>query len=186
MTLEVLPVTADRWRDVEALFRGPGDPGRCWCAWFEQRRRDFRVTRVADRKALLHARVARDEVPGLLAYRSGEPVGWVRVGPRASFEHLAYSRKLAAVDDLPVWSIVCFVVAPDHRRGGVMSALIDAAVAHAFARGAPAVEAYPVTPPPAGLPNGGGYEGVLSTFLRAGFVEVRRANAWQSIVRRSR
>jgi hypothetical protein len=42
-----------------------------------------------------------------------------------------------------VWAIVCFYVDPRAKERGVATALLDAAVAHAFRRGAASVEAYP-------------------------------------------
>jgi GNAT superfamily N-acetyltransferase len=44
------------------------------------------------------------------------------------------------VDDVPVWVIACFCVRKGHRRHGITSALIAAAVDFARAAGAPAVE----------------------------------------------
>ncbi|WP_245458430.1 MULTISPECIES: GNAT family N-acetyltransferase [unclassified Mesorhizobium] len=43
-----------------------------------------------------------------------------------------------------MWSIVCFYVPRALRGGGLASALLDAAIDHAFANGARIIEAYPV------------------------------------------
>lgn len=48
---------------------------------------------------------------------------------------------------MPVWSIICVVVRSGHRRQGVTERMLEGAVQYAAARGAPAVEAYPVDPP---------------------------------------
>ena len=82
-----------------------------------------------------------------MTYRDGVPVGWCSVGPRSDIPRLAGSRLIRPVDDLPVWSIICVVVRSGHRRQGVTAPLIEGAVAHAAAHGAPAVEAHPVDPP---------------------------------------
>jgi len=44
---------------------------------------------------------------------------------------LQRSRTIPAVDDAPVWSIVCFLVRSGYRRRGVSRALLDAVVGYA-------------------------------------------------------
>ena len=80
--------------------------------------------------------------PGLIAYRDGQPAGWISVGPRAGYRRLARSRHFTAVDDQPVFSVICLRVAPVHRGAGVSLALVHGAVTHARSYGAAAVEAY--------------------------------------------
>jgi GNAT superfamily N-acetyltransferase len=118
--------------------------------------------------------------PGLLAYAGGQAVGWCRVGPRSSFARLEASPKLARVDDLDVWSLVCIYVHPAAKRRGVATALLEAAVEHARARGAPALEGYAVR---AGHVNVDAYTGYLPMFLGAGFEPVREAGR-RTMVRR--
>ena len=88
----------------------------------------------------------REHPPGVVTYRDGEPVGWCNIGPRTEITRLTGSRLIRPVDELPVWSIVCVIVRPGHRRQGVTVHLIEGAVAYADSHGAPAVEAYPVDP----------------------------------------
>jgi hypothetical protein len=33
-SVQVMPVTVDRWPDLEKVFGTRGDPSRCWCQWF--------------------------------------------------------------------------------------------------------------------------------------------------------
>ena len=75
------------------------------------------------------------------------------------------------MDDVPVWSLSCFVVRKGYRRRGVASALIDAAVDAARRAGAPALEAYPLD---ASLTPSSSHTGYATTFLRAGFRIVAR------------
>ena len=114
-----------------------------------------------------------------MAYLDGEPVGWTSLGRRADYERLAHSKVLAPVDDRPVWSIVCFVVARRRRGQGIAVALLDAAIAYARDHGATTLEAYPVDTSAGRIASASAYHGTLSMFERAGFTvaEVRRANA---------
>src|SRR4030042_6556452 len=84
----------------------------------------------------IKALVDSGNIPGILAYVDDEPVGWCSIAPRQEFATLARSRILKPVDDLPVWSVVCFFVARNHRRQGLTVALLKAAVAYARSRGA--------------------------------------------------
>ena len=112
------------------------------------------------------------------------PVGWVSVGPRAESGRLAHSRVRPAVDERPVWSIVCFVVSRPARRRGLTTLLLDAAVAYAREHGAPALEGYPVRPAADRIPAAVGYTGLLSTFEAAGFEVVREIDSPGATVQR--
>src|SRR5688500_13829191 len=106
--IEVYPLTADRWADLEALFATHREPRSCWCRFGRGPGREFRGWSVEERKGLLRSRVDAGEVPGLLAYADEQPVGWCGLGPRAEFPMLQRSPTLKPVDALPVWSTVCF------------------------------------------------------------------------------
>jgi ribosomal protein S18 acetylase RimI-like enzyme len=188
--LTVRPLTADRWADLETLFgtRGCGIARRCWCMYY--RRRGPAPPAVSGRprveasRAALRALAGSREPPGLIGYRDGVPVGWVSLGPRETFARLQRSPVMKAIDDAPVWSIICFVVAPGHRGQGVARSLLDAAIAHARRRGATLLEAYPVD-----RPGRSGDEtmwfGAKSMFDAAGFHEVARRRPQRPVMRRA-
>jgi len=75
-----------------------------------------------------------------------------------------------------VWSIVCVVVRGGHRRQGVVGHLLEGAVAHAAAHGAPAVEAYPVDPV-GRMDTTMAFVGTRSMFERAGFAVIGTTDA---------
>jgi GNAT superfamily N-acetyltransferase len=177
-------LTSDRWPDLERLFGPRGACAGCWCMWWRLSSSDFESGKGDGNRAALRALVDAGESPGLLAYSAADPVGWVSLGPRERFSRLARSRVLAAVDDRPVWSIVCFFMRRDHRRHGLLRVMIDGAVDYAGARGAVAVEAYPIDPA-AGHRTADvfAYTGFASAFLAAGFVEVLRRSPTRPIMR---
>jgi GNAT superfamily N-acetyltransferase len=180
--LQFQPLTPDRWRDFETLFGPSGAYGGCWCMWPRLRRKEFGANGGAENKEAMREAVDSGEEPGLLAYSGGEPVGWVALAPRERYAHLEHSRTLKRVDDQPVWSIVCFVVDKRARGQGMMAKLLSAAVEHARRHGATIVEGYPVEPKGA-LSGYSGYTGIVSTFRKAGFVEVARRSQRQPIMR---
>src|SRR5512133_3597105 len=105
------PLTPERWPDLARLFGPRGACAGCWCMWWRLRRADWKAGKGEANRRAFAAYVEARHVPGLLAYAGHEPVGWVAVEPRAAYPGLARSRNLAAVDDVPVWSITCFFVA---------------------------------------------------------------------------
>jgi ribosomal protein S18 acetylase RimI-like enzyme len=171
--LTIVPLTPDRLDDLATLFDQPGDPKWCWCAAFYIRRRVKGVPPAVNR-AIFTERVDAGPPPGLIAYRDERVVGWVNLGPRAGYEKLATLKSLTSIDDRPVWSIVCFVVARRDRGQGIAVALLDAAIAYARANGAQTLEAYPADTGGARIANPNAYKGTLSMFERAGFTVVAR------------
>ncbi len=125
------PVTVAEWDDLVELFGPRGACGGCWCMWWRLPRRDFARLKGDGTRRALKRIVARGPAPGIIAYDGDRPVGWCCVGPREDFPLLERSRVLARVDDEPVWSIVCFFVARDHRRKGLTRKLVAAAVSYA-------------------------------------------------------
>jgi GNAT superfamily N-acetyltransferase len=184
--LEIVPLTPDRWDDVAALFGEGGDPKTCWCMYWRLRSKDWSFANTAEIREGFHdlVNLNRDPAPGLLAYRDGQAVGWVSVAPRDDYERLTNSRVRPRIDDVAVWSIVCFVVSKTERGRGSTSLLLDAAMAYAVERGAPGLEAYPVDPGDGRVPAALGYTGLLSTFQAAGFRVVHQIDSPQSKVRR--
>lgn len=172
-----LPLTPDRIADLATLFDAGGDPKWCWCAYFRFRGRDWSNSTAATNREALERLSAGDPAPGLVAYEGDEVVGWVSLGPRESYERLAYSKVLAPVDDTPVWSIVCFVVGPRRRGYGIANALLAAAIEHARRHGAAMLEAYPVDTAGDRIPSANAFKGTLSMFERAGFEVVARRQA---------
>jgi ribosomal protein S18 acetylase RimI-like enzyme len=172
--IRVEPVGPDRWDDLVHLAGERGFTS-CWCMWWRLTNREFQEQTGPEKRRQLQVVVEQDHQPGLLAYLADQPVGWAAVAPRTEYRRLARSTKLKPVDDEPVWSIPCFYIDRHHRGRGVASALLRGAVAHARARGAQVVEAYPIdTELPSSRSNADLYTGTLAMFERAGFQEVAR------------
>lgn len=175
------PVTPDRWDDLLGLFGPNGAYSNCWCTFFRQTGRDFSAgctNRGAGNRSLLRSLVGDGRVPGLLAYRGDDPVGWVSVAPRTEFGRVLRSpiSKLApeARDDGSTWSVVCLYVPRANRRRGVARALIAGAVDWARAQGATTLEGYPYDTRGKRRESSSLYVGTVDLFAAAGFVEVAR------------
>ncbi len=183
----VVPLTPERFPDLAALFRAGTETRWCWCMYFRRSAREFRTASAAENRTSLQGIAGAQPAAGYVAYRGAEPAGWVSAGPIDGYPRIGGSRFYPRTDPRPVWSVVCFFVAPGARRRGVARTLLDAALGAARAAGAPAVEAYPIeaTGPrhPSSL-----YRGPLPLYRASGFTEVARVplppGAVRVIVRR--
>jgi ribosomal protein S18 acetylase RimI-like enzyme len=188
-SVQVMPVTAGRWPDLEKVFSSRGDPSRCWCQWFFAGSQAGPHELAAANKDALRGQVEAGPPPGLLAYLGSAPVGWTAVGPRAGYGRLQRSAVLRGIgadvfSDPSVWSVTCFVVKVGARRQGVATALLQGAIGLARQGGATAVEAYPVDLDRKQSASASElFHGSLSTFLRAGFAEVVRPAPARPVVR---
>jgi GNAT superfamily N-acetyltransferase len=181
--LKFYPVTPRRWKDLESLFGERGACGGCWCMWWRMTRSEFNKQKGSGNKKALKKIIDSGEIPGILAYANGQPVGWCSVAPREKFSTLERSRILQKVDEKPVWSVVCFFIAKTLRRKGVTIALLKAAIEYAKKHGAKIVEGYPVDPRKGITPDVFAYTGLASAFRQAGFVEVLRRSETRPIMR---
>ena len=171
--MRVEPLTPERWGDFVDLFMRPGPRGGkglaangCWCMWWRGRGRSHEQNREAMERLVHEGRA-----PGLLAYDDRIPVGWVSVDRRENYVGLMRSRDYRPIDDEDgIWSVTCLFVHGADRRRGIGDLLVEEAIAHAFERGATAIEAYPMSP---GKRND--YMGSFSRYARLGFVPVREA-----------
>lgn len=184
--LRIVPADSAHWADLEALFGRNGACAGCWCMFWRDAHWGAGPNRGAQNKAALRELCADPIPPGILACRGDEAVGWCSLAPRPAFPRLARSRKYKALDDLPVWSIVCFFIAKQARRQGVQTALIDGAVKFAVSHGAKIVEAYPSdleAQTNVKLSGSSGYRGIASSFAKAGFQRASAADAPGLIMR---
>jgi GNAT superfamily N-acetyltransferase len=170
-SIEVVPATPDRWDDVVSILGGNGDKG-CWCQAPRGRAVGYGKSEPGVRRVALRDQLEEKPPAGMLAYVGGEVAGWCGFGPRPRLPRLEHSKTIPKVDDLPVWSILCFNVRVGYRRQGVAAALLDGVVAYARRSGAPGVEAYPIDPEGGRVDVGFGYVGVTPMFEKAGFRRV--------------
>ena len=167
-SVQIHPLTPDRWRDLAERFNTAAVTRHCWCMW-PRMADDYRQNSdVRNRRAMKRLVDTAKTPPGVLAYVAGTPAGWCAVAPRDHYPKLDRSRATKAFDDQLVWSVVCFFIRRGMRGNRLMQALLRAAVDVAAAHGATIVEGYPVED------RGDPFHGVASVFRTAGFEEVAR------------
>jgi GNAT superfamily N-acetyltransferase len=65
------------------------------------------------------------------------------------------------------WSITCYFIAKEHRRTGLMGALLDEAARYARRKGGRLLEGYPIVAE--ALRGCDGYTGLVPAYRKAGF-----------------
>lgn len=193
MSVQVLPATAARWDDLVTVFgRRGNDPSWCWCRLFLQSEVDRRASGRTpnNREALRHEVTRATTPPGLIAYADGHPAGWTRIGLRSAFPGVGNNKALARLltDDPGAWWVTCFAVDAHHRRSGVASALLRAAVTFAGEHGATVVQGHPVDVDRLTARRVSGsalYTGTMALFRSAGFSEIGRTFPSRPVMQRS-
>jgi len=155
--LSVVPGNEAECADLQALFGTRGPASRCQCQRYKLAPREsfasvpaeVRADRLRRQTDCGHPQA--DATSGLVAYLASEPVGWCAVEPRPRYDGLVRVYKVPwagrAEDpaDEGVWAVTCLFTRAGFRRRGISRELALAAVGFARARGARALEAYPMT-----------------------------------------
>lgn len=142
--------------------------------WRQELGEDWSQAKGAVNKRRLRALVEGGRAHGVLAYVDGEPVGWAAFDRRRDFAKLDRAPSFVCDDADRVWSLPCFFVKAGHRKQGVASALLAAAVAAVRRRRGQVIEAYPVRPGKFGkaIPAAFAWTGTIPMFEAAGFAPV--------------
>jgi GNAT superfamily N-acetyltransferase len=174
--LSFRPVTEETWPAFEAFFSEPGGPKHCWCMVWRRTSEEGKLQAGADRKRMLHERIADGNPVGLLAYRGGRAVGWVSIAPRSTYRNLGGPE---ADSGEKIWSLVCFFVPRRLRGEGMVRGLLAGAIAYARREGAAVVEAYPVDEDSPSFR----FMGFVPVFREAGFTELGRPGTRRHVMR---
>ena len=102
---------------------------------------------------------------------------------RDNFPVLNRSRILNKIDDIAVWSTVCFFIDKKYRNSGVSVQLLRAAIEYVKRRSGKVLEGYPVEPKKDKMPAAFAWTGLASAFKKVGFVEVARRSETRPIMR---
>ncbi|HEY2549541.1 MAG TPA: GNAT family N-acetyltransferase [Streptosporangiaceae bacterium] len=191
--VSVFPANQVSWDDLQAVF-GRGAAAKCQCQRIKLGDHDWYRMPVEERAHRLRSETEcghpdAEGTSGMVAYLDDTPVGWVAVEPRAAYRRLRgssvpWAGRLEDPDDPDVWAIACFAIRPGYRGQGLTRPLAAAAVEYARARGAKAVEGYPMLPRPGQKVSWGEMNvGSRSTFIAAGFREVSHPTTRRVVMR---
>lgn len=177
----MVPANLVAWADLQSIFGRGGPAARCQCQRYRlQRGESFGKQPVEERQHRLRVQTAcgdaESPTSGLVAWLDDVAVGWCAVGPRSDLEGLKrvftvpWKDRDEDPEDDAIWAVTCVLARAGHRKRGVATALVQAAVDHARASGAMALEGYPITR--TDVITEELHVGTVSMFTRAGFREV--------------
>ena len=193
--ITVLPANRVPCADLMAVFGTRGASAVCFCQRyklmpgeaFSRFPREERAQRLREQTHC--GDPSAGETTGIVAYRDGEPVGWCGVEPRPAYFGLLrvyrtpWEGRNEDRTDASVWSVTCVLVRAGYRKRGIAYALARAAVDHAQARGARALEAYPMRTEAGEVTWDEIHVGAESIFAAAGMVEVSRPGKRRVVMR---
>lgn len=171
---DLSPALLEDWLgffDHDAFVDNPGWAG-CYCHFYhaDHEEKDWGERSGEENRSASISLIQRGRLRGHLAYVEGKPVGWCQACPRTWVPNLDSNPEMAVDDADRVGSILCFLVAPGHRKSGVGRRLLAAACTGLAGEGLAFAEAYPRRASGSDASN---YHGPLSMFLEAGFEAYR-------------
>ncbi|MDQ2848907.1 MAG: GNAT family N-acetyltransferase [Actinomycetota bacterium] len=190
MSVEVSPVTPGRFGELATVFGRRGrNASWCWCRLFLGAANIRTVDGEPDNREEPRREIESSSIPpGLIASIDGIPVGWSRIGPRASFPRVLRNRALTRTlpEDPGAWWVTCFAVDTSSRGRGVGGALLAGVVQFGRDNGATAVEGHPVDVDDLEADRVSGsalFTGTLAMFAAARFNEIGRTYRTRPVMR---
>jgi GNAT superfamily N-acetyltransferase len=163
-------LSRETWHDFVDLFSRGGGWDHCFCMHFHRPRSLPKEQRLPTRaeRGVRNCKQKRTLVDGghahgILVYVGEKPIGWCQYGrheelPRVDnnrkYRALVLDRRISpaakagrrrAVGEPRLWRITCFVVDKKHRRQGIATAALKAALDSIRKQGGGIVEAYPIS-----------------------------------------
>jgi GNAT superfamily N-acetyltransferase len=177
------PLSPETWDAFEKLFGPKGPCAGCWCMTWRLRKAEYDKLKGEGNRKEIKKLVSKNESIGVLAFDGGKAVGWRAIAPREKYVRLQKSRVLKPVDEKPVWSVSCFFIAKSYHRKGLSVRLLKETVMYAKQLGADIIEGYPVKSVDGKMPDVFAWTGLLPTFLKAGFKQVKAHSPSRPIMR---
>jgi GNAT superfamily N-acetyltransferase len=193
--MSVVPANEASWEDLRVVFGARGSAASCYCQRYKLHPGEaFSKFPRAERAERLREQTrcgepAASTTSGVVAYLDGEPVGWCAVEPRPAYFGLLrvyrtpWEGRNEDRSDDSVWSVTCVLVRAGYRKRGIAYALAQGAVDRARARGARALEAYPMRSEAGEITWDEIHVGAESIFADAGMQEVSRPGKRRLVMR---
>lgn len=124
------------------------DEHKCYCVcWVSDDTAGKDMSTRENRRRFAREYVRGGQLQGYLAYIDGQPVGWCNANTKAnclqcrSWRYFMQDVSVDAAENIK--SVFCFVIAPEWKRHGIATQLLERVCADAQADGFDCVEVYP-------------------------------------------
>lgn len=132
--------------------------------WDKTLEQVYRKTGQADNRRRAIRLIKNETMQGYLAYHAGKVVGWCNANDKRKYKTVLNSFFDNTENAYKIKSIVCFCIAPEMRKKGIATKLVEKVCADAAEEGYEYVEVYPYSH---GQNND--FHGSLSMYEKAGF-----------------
>ena len=173
MDVLIKPLTPDLLEDFlhffdDIAFSDNPEWGGCYCHFYhfagdmEQWRKATKEQNRSATKML----IKDGTMNGLLAFIDNEPAGWCNVNSKDAYKKNPFDDEPADNLEGKIASIVCFLIAPAHRKKGIARKLLKHAIKTLKEENFAWIEAYPRK---GDLSDAHSYHGPVSLFDSEGF-----------------
>lgn len=185
MNVSIYPISEDRIGDFlqffdNVAFTDNKEWSGCYCQFYHFEDKQWEQQTAEKNRLSAIQLIQEDKMKGYLAYLNGEPIGWCNINDKSNYLRLVSNKELWDGTEGKICSIVCFVIAPEFRKKGVASQILDVICTDYLNLGYQYFEAYPRK---GELTSAQHYHGPLSMYMKAGF-SLHKAFSNYDIVRK--
>lgn len=165
----------------EKAFSDNPQWGHCYCLFFHYTGSEadwLKRTKKENRQDAIQL-IKSGKLQGFLAYENNIPIGWCNANEKGEFSFNLNRSQVSGLEDQDTISIVCFVIAPEYRRKGVSTKLLNYIIDYYQNTNKKFLEAYPGKNASKDCEN---YHGPVSLYLKNNFQVIRELDDY-SIMR---
>lgn len=152
----------------EVAFTDNPNWAKCYCHFyhFEGTPEQFQETTAEENRKASKSLINSNNMYGFLAYKDGKPIAWCNANIKEKFSKSMLGERIMNTSGEKMASIVCFLIAPGHRRQGLAKLLLQTACSEFKSKKFEIIEAYPRK---GDLTEAMHYHGPLSLYMSHGF-----------------
>ncbi|MCL2136181.1 MAG: GNAT family N-acetyltransferase [Coriobacteriia bacterium] len=194
MDITIKPLSPELAKDYFDFFEQRAftdeSPYRCYCQVYQMTKEQLQAASedvIGLDPGQIARKVAEQQIQdgalrGYLAYANGMSVGWCNANDRANYpEEPAFDMPFHAPAANREKAVICFEIAPEYRRMGIASALLDRVINDAKTEGFKAVVGFPVARSERFEWD---YPGPLQMYEKAGFIKTSPTKMDEIVVMR--
>ena len=177
MDLIIKPLTPDLLEDFlnffdNIAFSDNPEWGGCYCHFyhFPGSMEEWGKATTEQNRNATKKMIKEKKMKGFLAFIDNEPSGWCNINAKDAYKKTPVDTEPEDTPEGKMASIVCFLIAPLHRKKGIARKLLKNAIKTLKEEGFNWIEAYPRK---GDLSDAHSYHGPVSLFASEGFSIVK-------------
>ncbi|MFX1329529.1 MAG: GNAT family N-acetyltransferase [Promethearchaeota archaeon] len=180
MNVIIKPLSPDLLDDFLNYFDNiafSDNPGwsKCYCHFyhFNGTNQEFAKRTAEENRNASKDLILSGKMNGFIAYLDNKPVGWCNVNLKENFAKIPFKYKGDTLDsNKKIASIICFIIAPKHRKQGIARKLLKFAISYMKNNDYDLIEVYPSKGK--NLSDAHSYRGPISLYISEGFYTYKK------------